>query len=257
MSADVIVHEDLDAAMAADQAELEAARAAPAETPTDDATGLGETAQDAPQGEETAPETTPADDDEGSTDKRLARAFHKARQKEQEADKLRQELARLRGERGPETPDAQVERLANERAEQIATQKQFNAQCTEVANAGNKAYPDFRAKMQAMWDGINGGYVAVPLVEAALEAGNAHAVLHWLGSNLDEAERIAALPPSRQGAAVAKIAAKIAAPKVTASKAPPPIKPIVGRGKAEPNLETMPIEEFMRLDREKYQARFR
>ena len=115
-------------------------------------------------------------------------------------------------------------------ARQMSTQDTWNKECNRIAQAGFKNYRDFDKTLDEFkatfpeWDGV-----PPSLTEAAMEAspGNEHEVLHWLGRNMDEAERIAKLAPSRQGAAIARIADKLNAPKAV-SKAPPPIRPAQG-----------------------------
>jgi len=172
---------------------------------------------------EPAPED---DDEEASVAHRIKRAHIEAREAKRRAKLLEQELAVLRGQR-TETRDETVTREAQQLAEQIAAQTRFIKDCDVVAAAGRKTYPDFDSSMAALWEATGG--INVNLIEAAIEAGDAHKTLRYLGRNPDEAERIGALPLARQGAALAKLATTLATAKPKpVSKAPPPITPPSG-----------------------------
>ena len=130
----------------------------------------------------------------------------------------------------PATYQADVAKAAAELAKTTA----FNDACNAVAKLGETEHPDFTAVIGTLWGAVGG--FKPELVEAAMEAGDAHELLYRLGQDPEEAERIAALSPARMGAALAKIAAKpvAAAPAVPQSNAPPPIRPLA-RGGGEPD----------------------
>lgn len=165
-----------------------------------------------------------------------------------EADRLQAELATLRQPRqeGQSDPvqqgltQADVQRLAREEAGRIAATNEFNANCNGIFEQGNKAFPDFEASLGNFR--LLGG-LPPSLVEAAIEAGEPAKVLYELGKNPDEAARILALSPTRMAVAVAKIAAKPASPPPV-SKAPPPIKSIVGSGRVETDPDKMSTAEW-------------
>lgn len=74
------------------------------------------------------------------------------------------------------------------------------------------------------------GIMTTPFLEAAFATDAAPEVLNFLGSDPDEAARIADLPPIRMAAEMTKIAARLTAPapKPRASAAPAPISPVGG-----------------------------
>ena len=120
-----------------------------------------------------------------------------------------------------------------------------------------KEFPDFDEKMAALWPAI-GGFNAA-LIEAAQEAGDAHQLLYKLAMDPDAADRIAGLSPSRQGAALAKMAreapAAVVAPRAQ-SQAPAPITPIrKGGGAPEPRLDSGSQVEFERAFKKMRDAR--
>ena len=76
-----------------------------------------------------------------------------------------------------------------------------------------------------------------PWAAALMDAENGGDIAYYLGKNMKEAERIAALPPLTQireiGKLEAKLAAQASAPKQP-SKAPAPISPLSGAATADP-----------------------
>jgi hypothetical protein len=138
--------------------------------------------------------------------------------------------------------DADIERIVAERETARKAEehtKAFNAECAKVADIGGKEFPDFSDALRTLWsvtEGLDdrGGMTpqAVSLIEAAIETEKAHQVLHYLGKNPDEAMKISAMTDAKRGVAIAKIAAKLEAPKPI-SKAPPPISPVGGSAQTE------------------------
>lgn len=194
-------------------------------------------------------------DDKEETKKQLARLNHDRRQAERQARQLAEENARLRGEGPAFTPDELTERAVQERATALAAQKAFDSEALKVLEAGRKQYTDFDASIKN-FEEING--ITNQMIEASMDAGNAHDIIHYLANNLDEAERIKTLPLHKMGAAIGKISAKVAAPPPKPqSKAPPPIKPLAGTSRSEPTLEKMSMAEFIanqdKADRERRQ----
>lgn len=135
--------------------------------------------------------------------------------------------------------EAEVERRATAKAEE----RLFNDECNKVASRGEEEFDDFHPKISSLWEEIGG--FNKPLVEAALETGDAHKVLYELASDPDEAERIGGLSPARMGAALAKLANKPAPPPVAFSKAPKPIKPVSGSARVEFNEHTATAEQLV------------
>lgn len=195
-----------------------------------------------------------SDDEQSEFEKRLARLAFKEREARNRARALEEEVARLRGQAPPLSPDDATEKLVQERAAALAAQQVFNDKANAVHRQGLETFPDFQQRLNELHAaGVN---LTNPMVEAAIDVGDAHKVIHYLARNIDEAETIVALPPARMGAALAKIAAKIAATPVrSVSKAPPPIKPLGGKGRAEPNEDTMPISEYMAREDERARNR--
>ncbi len=133
----------------------------------------------------------------------------------------------------PAEAEAEIKRLAGEMAKGIAAQEvaqaQYNRDCDRIFDKGVKEYPEFKECVE----NLNGSFGerwnnAIPIIVDALD--DAHKVIHYLGNNLDEANRILSLSPARQIAELTKLEAVLAKPESKQiSKAPAPIKPVEGR----------------------------
>ena len=216
----------------------------PAET-TAPATGEEQTPDQQP---ETQPD--PAEEDRTKAQKRIDRLTAEkwaARRQAAALGARLQEIERQQtAQRDPNAPltPADIDRLATQRAEQMRRDEVFNAQCDEAFERGTKAFTDFEATLGNFR--AVGGLPPV-LIEAALETDAPHAVLHYLGKHLDEAEDVLKLSPARMGAAVARIAAKASAPPPPppVSKAPPPIRPIQTASTTSADVEPKDIDQWM------------
>ena len=115
-------------------------------------------------------------------------------------------------------------------AEAIADAKAFNATAETIYNSGKEKFGDWQDSV----DNLNAvGLMTRPLIEAAAETGAAAEVIRHLGQDLDEASRIASLPPVRMAVEVAKLAGKLITPKTRAiSNAPAPVSPVKGSAAA-------------------------
>lgn len=171
-------------------------------------------------------------------------AKRQADESAQEVQRLTEQLARIQaGDTDGEQPD--VQRLARAEAEKIVAERSFNERCNKVHADGTKEFPDFGQTVsnlqmvganQQFWD-------------LATESDAAAKLLHHLGQDLDEAARIASLPPVQMARELTKLEYKLAqapAPKPV-SKAPAPVKPIGSGGVTEAGLrDDLPIDEWMR-----------
>lgn len=112
--------------------------------------------------------------------------------------------------------------------EQSAVER-FNEACNKSVEAGRVAHPDFDkmvlqdlTRLSPIYDPrASGPILPQPLVEAALETGEAHEVLYALAKDPTNAERIMRLSPIRQAVEIAKFHDKL----------------VAGRGKGEDDGE--------------------
>jgi len=119
----------------------------------------------------------------------------------------------------------------------------FNQRADEMYNTGAEKFDDWKDTVDTL---VASGFMNKDLLDAAMAVEDGPAVLHHLGTNLDEAERISALPPIRKAAEMAKLSAKLAAPKtVPVSGAPTPIKPLNGSPNPTVDLQRVADEGDM------------
>ena len=173
-----------------------------------------------------------------------AKIAHEAQAREAAEEEVRALRARYEpGDTNPQQPkvptQADLDRMIAAKADEVATQRQFVAECNKIAEAGKKEFADdFTPALATLWGMIDGADAngnlnsrATSLIEAAMEADKPAAVLYHLGKNPGEATRIAALSPAKMGAAVAKLSVtleKAAVVPKPISRAPDPLEPISG-----------------------------
>lgn len=150
-----------------------------------------------------------------------------------------------------EQPTGDVQALVKQEAAKLLAERNFNESCNKVYATGKTEFPDFDqsvANLQMV--GMNREFLEIV---TSSDAG--HKVLHHLGNDLDEAARIAAMPPLQMARELTKLEFKLgqAQPKPV-SKAPAPIKPIGAGGSTSNGLsDDIPIHEWMRRrEKERY-----
>jgi len=167
-----------------------------------------------------------------------------AEQAAAEAQHLRDQLARLQSGEQYEAPAADVNTLAEQRAQQLLAERSFNDACNKVYQTGKAEFPDFdQAVTNLQMVGVNRDFL-----ELATTSDAGAKLIHHLGTDLDEAARIAALPPVQMARELTKLEFKLAQPVAKpVSKAPAPITPIGAGGAADSGLrDDLPIDEWMR-----------
>jgi hypothetical protein len=225
-----------DAAIAA----AKAAREAPAPEPAPEPVAAApEPAAEAAPTEPEAP-APPADGEKAAKGnetallKRIAKlaAEKKAQERELAAARALIEAGkRPEGETGTTPPAPAGGRLYTQdeleaAAANLAAQRAFNERANQSYLAGKEKFGDFETRMETLRET---GFMSPQLLEAALESNAPADVLHYLGGNLGEAERISALSPIQMGVQLATLAQKVAAPKTARiSNAPAPLTPVTG-----------------------------
>lgn len=174
-------------------------------------------------------------------------ARNKAEQAAQEAQLLRDRLAQLQqGDPDTQQPANTQEAIRKEAAKLVAEQS-FNDSCNRVYSEGVKEFKDFPQAVQNLQ--MIG--VSREFLELATTSDASAKLLHHLGSteNMDEAARIAALPPVQMARELTRLEFKLAqtpAPPPV-SKAPAPVKPISASGNADTGLrDDLPADEWLR-----------
>lgn len=105
-----------------------------------------------------------------------------------------------------------------------AAKAAFDADCTKIYNDGMDELPGFEGRLKNF---AAVGGMSQPLIEAVMESAagaiSPQKILFELGGNMDEAARIAELPPVRMAAAIARFAATLSGEAKQVTKAPPPL----------------------------------
>ena len=194
----------------------------------------------------------------------LTREKHEARR---EADRIRQENEQLRQEvsryRQPAAPDPEtdfaghVAHIAEQRAREVLEQERSQwqqqqeharfqtiaEQYAEKEQAYAVNHPDYSEAVDAFVQIIGNDPL---LAEVLMTSDHGPQVAHYLGTHLDEAAKVASLPPHMRVAHVARLEARLSAPKpkpVTAAPAPAPT--VGGVSAASKAPERMSTEEWM------------
>lgn len=171
-------------------------------------------------------------------------AKRQADESAQEVQRLTEQLARFQAG-DTEGDQSSVQHLARQEAERIVAARSFDERCNKVHAEGIKEFPDFgKAVSDLQMVGAT-----TQFWELATESDAAAKLLHHLGQDLDEAARIASLPPVQMARELTKLEYKLAqapAPK-PASKAPAPVKPIGSGGVADSGLrDDLSMDEWAR-----------
>ena len=225
--------------------------------------------------EVTAPENNEAEqqpqeeskpDDSDKSLKRLQRRVDRVTaaryQAEARAQQLEQELARYRERSAnPEEPQQQpqyrpedIDRLAEERAREIATVQEVAQRSNEAFKDGLKTFGDaFKSSVAAVIEEagelITTRGTPTALGEAILDSDKPAELLHYLGQNPDIAESLQGLSAARLGRRISAIESEMKQAKV--SKAPQPLKPVTPKG------APLAKPESQMTDAEWYRARFK
>lgn len=137
--------------------------------------------------------------------------------------------------------DARIQQAA----QRLNEEQTFNARSNAVYSQGKAEYPDFDEALKTI------GMLGAPqnFFKDIVGLEDSHKVLHALGSNPEEAERIFSLPPLQQGRELERLAQKTSkvAPKKPVSNAPDPISNRVdGTGSKAIDLDKSSIDDFMK-----------
>lgn len=172
-----------------------------------------------------------------------------------EAELLRDQLAQLQqkpegqkeDEPGKGIDPREVDRLANERAQQLHRQQSVAQRANAVLESGKKLQ-GFDEAVNAVADEVpftDRQGRPTPFIEAVLDADKPAELLHWLGNNPDEAAGLANLSPTQLGRRLAKLEDRIAQEaKGKTSGAPNPLKVVTPRGNVVKDEASMTDAEW-------------
>jgi hypothetical protein len=139
----------------------------------------------------------------------------------------------------PQTPEqmaeAEIERRAAAKAEQMTQARMFGTKIQGLGDKGREKYEDFNDAANAL-HAI--GLTSDQFLDIAADLPNGADILYHLGTNPEEALALTKLSPVKQALELTKLETKLAKPAVTIvkepiSKAVAPIKSIAGNSGAE------------------------
>lgn len=156
----------------------------------------------------------------------LTREKHEEkRQREALEAQLRTYQQPTQGQQPTNQPAGQTDVM--KAAEQILKQRDFDAACNKVFDAGKTEFSDWDSSLRTFQ--MLGGAPA-EFLEAVTTMDGGHKVLHHLGQNPEEAERLLSLPPLRMALELARIESAVGQVKPPpVSNAPAPITPVGGK----------------------------
>jgi hypothetical protein len=216
---------------------------------------LGVASQGEPTGDKADAESADAGDgDSGDpherTIKKLQRRIERLSGKvgaaARERDMLREQLASTQQATGTQqdAADGDIEARARAKAQELVTQDRLNARAADTLKAGKKI-DGFTEALETLRDEIpfmDEKKRITPFFEAILDVDNPAKVIHYLGSNPEEAAEFEGLTPAQIGRRLARLEIKLTeGTKEKPSSAPVPLKPVRGSapdtgGLDEPNI---------------------
>ena len=230
---------------------------APAEVVAPDSPKTPAESAPAPAPENAKPDNSATDEKRGSRrfERRISQAIRRAAEARAEADILRKQIEELKKPQAPQDPGAprieqfdDVEKYAEAREKYAREQERKSVEAERQTKARQAEMTNLQASWEKKadrgedkyedWDEVVGEMKPDSVMAVAImDEDNAEDIAYHLGKNLEEAKRIAALPPRSQIREIAKLGVKLTAeppmkPKAP-SKAPAPINPVAGTKAAE------------------------
>lgn len=130
----------------------------------------------------------------------------------------------------PLSPPTDLDALVNQKAMELSAVQDFNRRCDQAALEGRTTFgeSEFNGRinnLRKLVDNTDPQSVQAynAMLMAALETGDAPRLLHDLGADLNEAQRLLLLTPTKMAVELTKRAAM---PTPTVSNAPRPINPV-------------------------------
>lgn len=159
----------------------------------------------------------------------------------QEAAQLREQIARQ--QQGDETqqPAGNVQTLVQREAARLVAEQSFNEACNKVYAKGKAEFPNFDASLANLHlVGVGREFLELTATSDAGEK-----LIQHLGTDLDEAARIAALPPLQMARELTKLEIKLSQVKPKpVSNAPAPLSLVTGTGGGSKSPADMSDAEY-------------
>ena len=220
----------------------------------------------APEVEATEEQGDPHDDAEKALkrlqrriDKRTADVYRERAEKEQLARRVAELESRSQEGQKPEQKPNQVfsEEQIRAQAREIARIERFNEQCNAIVEKGKKlsgfddALVAVVAEVGPLIDQRGG---PTPLMTVLLESEKPHELLHWLGTNPEQAAELADLSPTQMARRIDRIERDMAA-KPKTSSAPKPLTPVKPQASSGAPSDSDSTEDWMRKEAARLNAK--
>jgi len=202
------------------------------------------------------PESTPAPEPQPQRDpprdwrdRQIMSRDERIANMQRQLESVQAELAAARQQQptAPAYDEAEFNRRVDVAAREKAVQQNFQDRCNDAATQGRELYPDFNDRVSSLLRLVNRGDPVsegayANLISAALETGRAPELVHRLGSDLNEADRFLSMSPTKMAVELTKLAAGLPERRSANRQspvdeqdgqqtgAPPPIRPVGGRG---------------------------
>lgn len=207
-----------------------------------------------PANEQESVELTAPDEptEQDKVQKRIDKAIYEKHQARREAEQAKREFEEFKAriEQGNENiaPD-DIHALIQKEAERLRADESFNEACNKTYDEGVK---EFGSSFDKAMQNLSLVGMSREFLELVSEADHGAKILAHLGQDLDEAERIAAMPPLKMARELTKLDVKLGSkPAKPVSKAPPPITPVSGKSGGTKSTYEMTDEEYQAWRRSK------
>ncbi len=189
----------------------------------------------------------------------LYRQRLEAYERQQNAASQREEGDEEQKPKGRQFTEADIERMAQARAQELQRQASIGQRVSKVLEVGSK--------LEGFDSAVNALAQVVPFtdrqgrpsafIDAVLDVDDQAGVLKYLGQNLDEAEDLADLTPAQLGRRLARLEIKLkASAKKETSAAPKPLKPVGGNNAgSEPDPSKMTDAQFAAWRKKQIEAK--
>lgn len=170
-------------------------------------------------------------------ERRLAQTTAKNKALQDEIDRLKREKEAQPLANG-QASEAEIEARVATRASALAAKQEFDRRCTATANDGRVKFPDFDAKVSSLMKVVDSADETSvirynQMLDVAIETGKGPEILHLLGSDLNEASRILALPATRMAVELTKLAGNDKAMTAVGK----PVQVIEGSGRSQGSID--------------------
>lgn len=191
-------------------------------------------------------------------DKRTADVYRERAEKEQLARRVAQLESQSREDKPEQRPNPVIsEEQIRAQAREIARIERFNEQCNAIVEKGKKlsgfddALVAVVAEVGPLIDQRGG---PTPLMTVLLESEKPHELLHWLGTNPEQAAELADLSPTQMARRIDRIERDMAA-KPKTSSAPKPLTPVKPQASSGAPSDSDSTEDWMRKEAARLNAK--